>query len=353
MLTFKNSKIKAIRYVATPTLSFSYNPDFSNTSYGYYQTAVSGATIPYQISSQKYSIFQNSVYGGPPAGKTAGLGLSIDNNVEVKVRPKSTDTSTTDKKIKILEGFSISTFYNFAADSIKLSAIQFSGHTALFKEKLNISFSGSFDPYVTQVRDSISNGQIIKYKQLINRFTFQDGRFPTLTQFNFSASAALNPAVFKPKAPLPAQGTSIQNMTPDQAQRLALLNSDPTAYVDFNVPWNISLNYSFNYQNLYTGTSISNTMMISGDVSITPKWKVQYNTNFDLRAGRLSGVPSLGIYRDLHCWNLSMNWQPIGYYKSYTVTLKVNATILQDLKLTKRSDYTSNQYYNPNASAGL
>jgi len=353
MLTFKNSKVEAIRYVATPTLSFSYNPDFSNPSYGYYQTAVSSATVPYQVVANKYSIFQNSVYGGPSPGKTAGMGLSIDNNIEVKVRPKSTDTSTTDKKIKILEGFNISTFYNFAADSIKLSPIQFSGHTALFKEKLNISFSGSFNPYVTEVRDSITNGQIIKYQQPTNRFTFQDGKFPVLTQFNFSASASLNPAVFRPKAPLPPQGSSIQNMTPEQAQRLAMLNSDPTAYVDFNVPWNLSLNYSFSYQNLYTGTSISNTVMISGDVNITPKWKIQYNTNFDLRARSLSGVPSIGIYRDLHCWDLSMNWQPIGYYKSYTVTLKVKATILQDLKLTKRSDYTSNQYYNPNASAGL
>jgi len=347
-LTFKNSKVKQIRYVATPSLSFSYSPDFSSPGYGYYQTLVSNAIVPYPITANKYSIFQNSVYGGPGIGKTAGVGLAIDNSIEAKLRPKSTDTSTTDKKIKILEGFNISTFYNFAADSFKLSAITFSGHTSLFKDKLNVTMGGTLDPYVTQVKDSISNQQIVKYKQQINRYSFQDGKFPTLTSFNVSASASLNPALFKPHLPPPAPGTTLQTMNPEQAAKLALLNSDPSAYVDFNVPWNVSLSYSFTYNNSYIATGVTNTVMISGDVNVTPKWKVQYTTNYDIRASKLSSATSFGIYRDLHCWDLNVQWLPFGYYKSYNVTLRVKATILQDLKLTKRSDYTNNQYYNPN-----
>ena len=347
-LTFKNSQIEAIRYVATPSLSFSYNPDFSNPSYGYYQTVISNAIVPYPVTATKYSVFQNAVYGGPGIGRTAGVGLSIDNSIEAKVRPKSTDTSTTDKKIKILEGFTVSTFYNFAADSFKLSAITFSGHTSIFKNKLNITMGGSFDPYVTQVKDSISSQRIVKYKTPINRYTFQDGRFPTLTSFNVSASASLNPSVFQPHTPTPAPGTTLQTINPEQSAKLALLNSDPSAYVDFNVPWNLSMNYSFTYNNSYIATNVTNTLMISGDVNVTPGWKVQYTTNYDLRANKISSATSFGFYRNLHCWTLSAQWLPFGYYKSYNVTLKVNAAILQDLKLTKRSDYTNNQYYNPN-----
>ena len=347
-LSFKNSNLKAIRYVATPSLSFSYHPDFSDPSYGYWATAISSATIPYPISYQKYSIFQNAVFGYPSSGKTAGMGLTIDNNIEAKMRAKSTDTSGTDRKIKILDGFNISTFYNFAADSFKLSAITFSGHTALFKQKLNVSIGGSFDPYVTQIRDSIGNNTIIKYKIPVNRYTFQDGKFPALTSFNVSASASLNPAVFKPKTNVtPTPGSTLPNMNPEQAAKLALLNSDPSAYVDFNIPWNVSVNYSFNYSNSYTSTYVTNTVQLSGDLNVTPKWKVQYTTNYDLRQGKLSSATSFGIYRDLHCWDLSMQWLPFGYYKSYNVTLRVKAAILQDLKLTKRSDYTSNQYYSP------
>ena len=85
--------------------------------------------------------------------------------------------------------------------------------------------------------------------------------------------------------------------------------------------------------------------MLSGDVSLTSKWKIQYSTTYDLRALKLSGVPSFTIYRDLHCWDLNFQWVPFGYYKSYNVTLKVKAAILQDLKLSKRSDYTNNQNF--------
>lgn len=346
-MSFKKGSIQAIRYVATPSIGVSFHPDFGDPSYGYYQTAVSDATVPYQVSSQRYSIFQNSVYGGPSAGKSAALTFSLNNSIEAKVRPKSTDTSTTAKKIKILEGFTVSTSYNFAADSLNLSPISFSGHTSLFKDKLNINFSGTFNPYTTLVRDSISNGQIYKYRIPINKFTWQNGKFPTLVQASLSASASLNPALFHPSVQPAAPGSTLQTANPDQAAKLALLNSDPSAYVDFNVPWNASINYSFSYSNNYTNTYVSNTVMLSGDVSVTKNWKVQYTTNYDLRKGQLSSATSFGIYRNLHCWDLSFQWLPFGYYKSYNVTLRVKAAILQDLKLTKRSDYTSNQYYNP------
>ncbi|HWD88190.1 MAG TPA: putative LPS assembly protein LptD [Mucilaginibacter sp.] len=345
-LNFKKGSLEAIRYVATPTIGFAYHPDFSDPRYGYYQTAVSDATIPYQISYQRYSTLMNGPYGYPSAGKSAAMTFSLNNNLEAKVRPKSTDTSSTDKKIKILEDFSISTAYNFAADSLNLSPISFSGHTSLFKDKVNVTFSGTFNPYITEVRDSISNGQILRYQIPVNKFTFSQGKFPTLISANFSASASLNPALFHPQPKAPAPNT-LQNMNPEQAAKLALLNSDPSAYVDFNIPWNMSVNYSFSYNNFYTGTGIANTIMISGDMNVTKNWKVQYTTNYDIRKGELSSATSFGIYRNLHCWNLSMQWLPFGYFKSYTVTLKVNAAILQDLKLTKRSDYTNNQYYNP------
>jgi hypothetical protein len=343
-LSFKDSKLQAIRLVTTPSIGFTYKPDFSDPSYGYYRTIVSNAVVPYPSTFTTYSIFQNGVYGGPSAGKQAGLSFSLDNTIEAKVRPKATDTSQTPKHIKILDGLSLSTFYNFALDSFKLSAITFSGHTAILHQKVNVSFSGSLYPYETQLRDSISNGSITKFAHPIDRYTFQDGKLPSLTQFTMSASGALNAASFTPKAQL--QPNTLQNMTPQQADRLAAINSDPGAYVDFNVPWNISFNYSFSYNNAITSTNVMNTMMISGDITLTRGWKIQYSTNYDFRARALTGATSFSIYRDLHCWDLSIQWLPFGYYKSYNVTLKVKSSILQDLKLSKKSDYTSSSYFN-------
>ncbi len=341
-LNFKGN-IRTIRHVMTPSISFSYRPDFGNPSYGYYRTIVSDASIPYNYTAQTYSIFEQSIYGGPGRGRSASINLSVDNTIEAKLKPKATDTTNAARKITILQGLSFSTSYNLAADSMRLSAIGFSGHTALFGQKINVSFNGSLDPYVTQGLDSISNNRVVRYARRLSRYRWQDGRFPLLTNFGISMSGSLNSKSFSPK-PI-AQPNTIDNMTPEQSRRLAAINSDPGAYIDFNVPWNISFSYNFNYNNAITQTTTTNTMMISGDVSLTPKWKVQYSTNFDFNAMKLASATSFAIYRDLHCWDLSVQWLPFGYYKSYNVTIKVKSTILQDLKLTKRSDYSSNQYY--------
>ena len=343
---FKSGKLKAIRQVITPSIAFQYRPDFSDPSFGYYKTITSNAVIPYPATYQTYSIFQNGVYGYPSAGKSAGLNFSVDNSIEAKVRPKSTDTSNTDQHVKILDGLTFSTFYNFAADSFKLSAITFSGHTTVFHQKVNLNFSGSLNPYVTKIQDSISNGTVVKYARMYNRYTWQDGKLPMLTNISLSASGSLNSTTFNPKPGQQAQPNTLATINPQQQQKLAMINSDPGAYIDFNVPWNISFNYTFSYQNALTSTSIVNTMMISGSVGLTPGWQIQYSTNYDLRARQLGSATSFSIYRNLHCWNLSFQWLPFGYYKSYNVTLKVNSTILQDLKLSKKSDYTSNSYFN-------
>jgi lipopolysaccharide assembly outer membrane protein LptD (OstA) len=343
---FRKGNLRAIRHVTTPSISFSYKPDFGDPGYGYYKTAVSPASVPYPYTTQRYSIFEQSVYGGPSIGKQAGIGFSLDNTIEAKMKARSTDTSGTDRKIPILQGLSLSTFYNFAADSLKLSAISFSGHTAILNQKVNINFGGIFDPYVNQVRDSIANGSVLNYVNRINRYTFQDGKFPMLSSFNLSMSGSVNSTTFKPKPRQQQYGTDLQHMTPEQTQKLALINGDPSQYIDFNIPWNISVNYSFNYQNNVTSSNSSNTIMVSGDVSLSQKWKIQYNTTYDLKVRQLSSATSFAIYRDLHCWDLSVQWLPFGYYKSYNVTIKVKASILQDLKLSKRSDYTNNQSFN-------
>ncbi|RYY37601.1 MAG: LPS-assembly protein LptD [Sphingobacteriaceae bacterium] len=336
-------KLRAIRHVMTPSISFNYTPDFSDPSYGYYRTIVSDAAIPFGYTAQTYSIFEQSVYGGPGRGQSAGIGFNLDNTIDAKLRPSATDTSNTDKKISLLQGLTLSTFYNFAADSIKLSNINFSGHTGLFGQKVNISFNGSLNPYVTQSLDSISNGRVIRFARPLARYSWQDGKFPRLVSFNVSMSGSLNSTSFSPKKQ--NQPNTLNNMTPEQSSKLAMLNSDPGAYIDFNVPWNISFSYNFTYSNNVVTKNTTNTLMLSGDVSISPKWKVQYSTNFDLKQLKLADATSFAIYRDLHCWDLSVQWLPFGYYKSYNVTIKVKSSILQDLKLTKRSDYTSNRYY--------
>lgn len=341
--TFKSQWLKAIRLVMTPSLSFSYRPDYTSLDYSFNKQIVSAATIPYPVVYQRYSIFDQAVYGGPNGTKQAGLNFSLSNSLEAKVARKSTDTAKTAKKISILQDLTLSTFYNFAADSFRLQPISISGHTSFLHDRLSFSFGGILNPYANVVKDSISNGQIIRYARPINRFSILDGKLATLTSFNMSAGISLNPATFHPQAqPNP---NTLQNMNPQQAQRLADINRDANAYVDFNIPYNLSLNYSFSYVNNITSTSNTNTLGISGDMNLTPKWKVSFSTNYDLRVRQFVSATSLSIYRDLHCWSLSGSWVPFGYYKSYNFTIRVKSQILQDLKLVKKTDYTSSQYF--------
>jgi lipopolysaccharide assembly outer membrane protein LptD (OstA) len=331
-----NGALKAIRHVMTPNISFSYRPDFGDPVYGYYRTVVSDAVVPYPATSTRYSIF-NAPYT-PSIGRSASINFSLDNTIEAKMRAKSTDTSGADRKVSILQGLSLATSYNIAADSFRLSPISLNAHTAIFNQKVSISVNGTLNPYVTQIIDSVSNGIITRTPRPVDRYTFQNGRFPTLTNLSFSTSFSLNS---KANSGRTRPASTLQNMTSAQAQQLALIDNDPSRYVDFNVPYNVSVNFNLNYANNYVAKTISSTVSASGDVNVSPKWKVQYTTNYDFRAKQI-GITQFSIYRDLHCWDLSFRWTPFGVYKSFSVDLRVKASILQDLKLSKRKDYYNN-----------
>src|SRR5690606_25702027 len=118
--------------------------------FGFYRTLRNPdgtAALDNQGRPMKYSIFQNAIYGTPGSGRSMGIGFSLDNNIEAKVRSEDDTTGTGFKKVPILQGLTFSGNYNFVADSFKLSTISFSGRTSLFDQKLGINFNGTFDPY--------------------------------------------------------------------------------------------------------------------------------------------------------------------------------------------------------------
>jgi hypothetical protein len=48
------------------------------------------------------------------------------------------------------------------------------------------------------------------------------------------------------------------------------------------------------------------------------------------------------IRRDLHCWEMKLNWIPFGTRKGYFFTINVKSSVLQDLKLEKKKDAYNN-----------
>jgi lipopolysaccharide assembly outer membrane protein LptD (OstA) len=339
----KFGNFKALRHVMTPQVSFSYRPDFSDIARGYYKNAYytdGSPKIGFDGKQQKYSIFEGSPYGFPGAGRNASISFSLDNTVEAKVLTPKDTTGKGDKKIPIIQGLSISGSYNFLAPSFKLSTLGFSGRSQ-FTDKLGVNYYGTLDPYRTKI-DSIPNTNKIG-KVLIDDYVWNVGKLPRLTSFGFSFNYSLNPEALKKK------NENDQNlkdkaaktgMTPEQAEELAKVSRDPNAFVDFKIPWNFAFSYTFNYNTDRVGenSTITNTLNFNGDANITTKWKVQFNSGWDFKASTFSQT-SLSIYRDLHCWDMSFSWIPFGAYQFYSVDIKVKASVLQDLKLSKRKNY--------------
>lgn len=315
-------RIEAMRHVVTPSININYRPDFSDPVFGFYRTFVDP-----QGREQQYSIFQDGIFGSPGAGKSAGIGFSINNNLEAKVRSRADTTDGGIKKIQLLQGLTFSGNYNFAADSFRLSNISFSGRTALFNQKLNLNFNGTFDPYSVD-----ANGM------RVHRYAIRDGKLARLTNFGLSFDYSLNPDMLRSRNEhLNQMDEERGNMTPEQQQALARISSDPNAFVDFKIPWNLAGSFSFQYSKFGTRTNITSTLNIHGDFSLTEKWKVQFNSGYDFRQKEIS-LTRFSIYRDLHCWDMSFGWVPFGRYQSYNVTIRAKASVLQDLKLTKRND---------------
>jgi hypothetical protein len=322
---FSKGNLLAIRHVITPTFNFSYRPDFSGNNFGFFKE-VTGIPSDTSIINTRYTIFEGAVGGQPGMGKSASMGFGFENTIEAKVRSKS-DTTTENRIIPIIQGLSLNGNYDFNRPTFdKLSILSFSGRTAFFKQKLNVNFNGSLDPYSV---DSLGRPK---------SFLLKEGKLVRLANFSWSTGFSLNPSSFIRRQKELTDQQNSRNTTQQQQQNISEILRNPNGFVDFSIPWNISASYSFFFSNNGILSSITNNLNFNGDFSVTPKWKVSYSSGWDFKANDFT-LTSFAINRDLHCWDLAISWVPFGTYKSYSFDLRVRASILQDLKLSRRSPF--------------
>ena len=303
LVQFKKGKIKAIRHVVTPNLSFSYRPDFADERYGYYKNVELE-----NGNSQEYSIMQNGIFGSPSKGKQGNIILNISNILEAKINSKK-DTINTTKKIKILENLNIGSSYNIFADSLNLNDINLNARTR-FLDVIDLNVSSRYDPYITN--KSFNNN--------VNKFElFENGRLARFTNANATIGLAIS------------NNTFIKNKDNNKKPK---------------VNWNLNANYAVTYNKGYRSSVFSDTtqsLNFSGDIKITDKWKFNFQSGYDFDTKKLT-YSSINIYRDLHCWEMILNLIPIGYHRSYTFTIRVKAAILQDLKLERKRDWVNTDF---------
>ncbi|GAA5021392.1 hypothetical protein GCM10011506_02880 [Marivirga lumbricoides] len=336
----KNGPVKAIRHVMTPSVNFSWRPDFGDEKYGIYKTVQTDSLG----NTRVFSKYEGFVYGSPGRGQSGAVSFSLANTIEMKVKKKN-DTSDAPQKVSLFDNLSLSTSYNFLADSFRLAPININARTNLFNNKVDINLQTTIDPYV-MVLDSISeasNGNLTYNQRRIDTYAWEAGKgIGRLTNVALALSTNLNP---KGKSNDDANRKNLEGRaraagaTEDQVQAIA---SNPDMYVDFSVPWNLRLRYNIRWsKNGFEDPRITQTASFSGDVNFTEKWKVGFNSGYDFEMNDFTQT-SFTIFRDLHCWQINANWTPFGRFQSFSVDIGVKASILQDLKLNRRRSWFDN-----------
>jgi hypothetical protein len=309
MYQYRGKMIKALRHVMTPSLGFTYTPENNSGLKSY--TDATGETV-------EYSIFEEGIYGTTNASESGLINLGLLNNFEMKVRNRK-DSLGKDKKIKLLEALKFSTNYNVISDSLNWSNILINARTNI--KKLNLNFTGSYDPYALD--SNLATGTVTK----VNTTELsRNGRLGRLTSANVAAGFSFR-----------SKKTNTQKESNyGSEEELEYINANPSEFVDFNVPWTLNVSYNVRYSQPQYTSSVVQTLNFSGDVSLTNKWKIGMRSGYDFEAKDLS-YTSVDIYRDLHCWEMTFNWIPFGPRQSYLFTIRVKSALLQDLKLTRRS----------------
>ena len=363
-------KIQAIRHVITPTVSFSYAPDFGSSRYGYYQyyqkTDEKG-----NVSMVEYSPYQGAAYGYPGKGKSSILNFELSNNLEMKV--KSDDDSTGMKKISLIDEFKLSSYYNFATDIRPLGDLN-----AVLRLKLSKSYtlnlSTVFKSYVYEA-DSVGatprESEHVTYWQQ-GKF----GRFTSLSQnlsYTLNNEKMMNFVKWLKGEKIEKKGNKNKRRDEDDewdnpvetnidkdmekakhgAKRSETnkAETDEDGYMTFKIPWSLSIGYGitvredmnvkkFNYDTMRYPYKFTQNLNVSGNVRISDGWNISFSSGYDFENSKIS-MTTASLNRDLHCFNMSCS-VVLAPYTSYNFSFRCNAATLTDaLKYDKRSSYSN------------
>lgn len=364
-------KIQAIRHVITPTVSFSYAPDFSDSRYGYYdsyqKTDANG-----NVTMVDYSPFQGAAFSPPGRGKTGTVNFDLGNNLEMKL--KSDDDSTGFKKISLIDEFRLGMSYNFAADVRPWSNLSTTLRLKLSKS-YTLNLSAVFASYVYEA-DSVGATPRESEHQTYWGLG-KMGRFQGMSQnlsYTLNNEKVANfikwlkgEKVDKKKDGKDRNRRDDEEWDSDVETNIdkemeeakhgakrgdnAKADTDDDGYMAFKIPWSLSLGYGinmredtdvkkFNYDTMRYPYKFSQTLNISGNVRISDGWNINFSSGYDFDNQKIS-MTTASLSRDLHCFNMSCS-VVLAPYTSYNFSFRCNAATLTDaLKYDKRSSYSN------------
>tara|TARA_Y100000739_G_scaffold198836_1_gene182125 strand:- start:1455 stop:3017 length:1563 start_codon:yes stop_codon:yes gene_type:complete len=331
----ENSKIRTIRHVMRPSLSFGISPSFKQYYDTYEVVSADGVTT----SDIEYSRFEGSIFGLPNKNFSSSVSLSINNNIEAKVVDNESEEKEL-KKITLLNNLNFSTSYNIAADSLKLSPIRMTGGTQLLKNKMNVNFGATFDPYALDENNiRINQFQILNGGGLFRltsanmtlNYAFSSSELDNTSKNNSSSNESLRNGgrdddLF---------GVAFDNSSNDNDEQNENKKISNDLY-SYKIPWSLRLAYAVNYNNSIGQNEISShSLMFSGDVELSPKWSAGISSGYDFKNQGIT-YTQFRFERDLLSWRMNFSWIPFSANRSWNFFIGIKSGMLSDIKYDKR-----------------
>ncbi len=331
----EQKKIQAVRHVMRPSVSYSYMPSFER----YYDTYDPNGTGEMLTP---YTRFEGGIFGAPGRNYSNNIGFSLSNTFEAKVTDRDT-TKVEPRKVMLLNNLNLSTSYNIAADSLGWSPVRVSGGTLLFRDKMNVNFAATLDPY------AIDNaGRRIDTWNIDNGGSLFRMTSANMTVgYSFSSTDGARDKKDRNNQGLRNGGreddlfgtnTDFSDRRESQFDEDEDDGTDPvTTFFQSKLPWDMTLAYSLTYSNSRRDNAITgNSLMISANTDLTPKWKVGVSTGYDFVRQGVT-FTQLRFQRDLLSWRMDFNWTPFGENSYWGFFIGIKAGVLSDVKYEKRT----------------
>ncbi len=330
----KNSSIKSIRHVVRPNLSYSYTPSFEKY-YNTYATDASGTM------TKEYSRFEGGIFGAPGISNSNILSLGVTNTFEAKVVDKDT-TKTELKKIMLLNNVNIGTSYDI--DKSTFAPVRVSGGTQLFKDQMAVNFGMTLDPYAIDntgnklTKFNIDNGGSL-FRMTSANMTL-NYRLSSKKEESKSKKSTTDQTVMNGgrNDDLFGRNTDVGNPQKSQFDEETDDKEDAVSnFFNAKLPWDMTLAYSLTYGNERRESKIvNNSVMISLNTDLTPKWKAGVSTGYDFVQKGVT-YTQLRFERDLLSWRMDFNWSPLGTNAYWSFFIGIKSGVLSDIKWDKRS----------------
>tara|TARA_A200000113_G_scaffold85663_1_gene76332 strand:- start:3771 stop:6449 length:2679 start_codon:yes stop_codon:yes gene_type:complete len=343
----KGKKIESIRHTIRPSISYSNQPSFER----YYDTYI----IDARGNTAEYTRFENALFGAPSKGYSSGIGISINNSLEAKVKSKDS-TSMEPKKITIFSNLNISTSYSISSEEFKWSPVRMSTALSFFENKLATNLNATFDPYALD--ENLNRINVLNIKN--------GGGLLRLTSANMNMNFRLDNDTFKKASKKSDKKKNEEEekgiLDLSEIERLSGGGRDDDLFGrsnDFSnsrinknqenktvndklyftkIDWSMKLAYQLTYNNSRGQNDFSNnSLMVSGDIDLTPKWKMGVSSGYDFK-GKGVTYTQFVIDRDLNSWKLNFSWVPFGQRASWYFFIGIKSGLLSDLKYDKRRE---------------